>query len=383
MKILYLGSISTSDSDFPLINELEHQGQDVRYYVPISKQMCCAGTIEIKKVKNKTSIIPFYEYVEMQPYKDYLNLEKSFFINQIDFRARDIRTILIWIKLYFVILLWKPDVLHFSWPQSKFRKLLYFLPFKKVLTVHDPFKHSSNKSKKEEKDRIYAFNKVDEIVLLNDVQKNDFCQFYQIESSKVHVNKMGNFNYFNQIEPSFLTTSSNFILYFGYISGYKGLEFLCEAMVKVHETHPNTKLVIAGGGKIYFDYSKYKQMEYIELYNRYISIPELSGLLKKCLFSVCPYRDATQSGVVQTSFSVNVPVIVTNVGALPSVVEHQKTGMVVEKENVDALAEAMNLLLDSQLLLKTMRLNIQEYWQPKMNWAPIAQQYLKIYKNIN
>ena len=52
MKILYLGSISTSDSDFPLINELEHQGQDVRYYVPISKQMCCAGTIEIKKVKN-------------------------------------------------------------------------------------------------------------------------------------------------------------------------------------------------------------------------------------------------------------------------------------------------------------------------------------------
>lgn len=80
-------------------------------------------------------------------------------------------------------------------------------------------------------------------------------------------------------------------------------------------------LVIAGGGQIYFDFKPYENLNYIKLINEYIPISSLSGLLQNALFAVCPYKDATQSGVVQMAFSANVPLIVTNVGDLPNAVK--------------------------------------------------------------
>jgi glycosyltransferase involved in cell wall biosynthesis len=39
------------------------------------------------------------------------------------------------------------------------------------------------------------------------------------------------------------------------------VDLLLEAMKKVHEKHPNWRLVVAGGGKMYFDISEYEKLD--------------------------------------------------------------------------------------------------------------------------
>lgn len=56
---------------------------------------------------------------------------------------------------------------------------------------------------------------------------------------------------------------------------------------------------------------------------------------------VLPYVDATQSGIVQIAYGFEKPVVVTNVGGLPDVVEDGKTGYVVEARRAKELAEAV------------------------------------------
>jgi glycosyltransferase involved in cell wall biosynthesis len=54
-----------------------------------------------------------------------------------------------------------------------------------------------------------------------------------------------------------------------------------------------------------------------------------------------PYKSATQSGILGIAYGFERPVIVTNVGGLAESVEHGKTGLVVEPESPEALAEAV------------------------------------------
>ena len=62
------------------------------------------------------------------------------------------------------------------------------------------------------------------------------------------------------------------VLFFGRISPYKGIEYLCEAMMRVREHIPDATLTIAGNGNIYFDISPYEKQEWIDIQNKYISM---------------------------------------------------------------------------------------------------------------
>ena len=73
----------------------------------------------------------------------------------------------------------------------------------------------------------------------------------------------------------------------------------------------------------------------------YIPDREIEKYFAACDLVVLPYVSATQSGIVQIAYGFEKPVVVTNVGGLPDVVEDEKTGYVVEPENPDALADAV------------------------------------------
>lgn len=274
------------------------------------------------------------------------------------------------------------DIFHACWPLSGHATILFHLPCKKVLTVHDPISHSNQQNAKSEKVRVKSFKSFDKLVLLSKPLLNDFFSHYNISKEKVIVNKMGEFDYLREIKQIPSNVASKYILFFGYISPYKGLEYLCEAMNEVHKRYPDVKLVIAGGGNIYFNWEPFQNKDYIILRNHFIDLPELSGLLHDCEFSVCPYKDATQSGVVQTAFSMNVPMVVTNVGALPEVVKNDQNGLVVPPCNSKALAEAIIDLLANPQFVSAMRDNIKNVWQKQMAWEPIAQKYIMCYQSL-
>lgn len=152
-------------------------------------------------------------------------------------------------------------------------------------------------------------------------------------------------------------------------------------MVKVKEQVPDVTLTIAGGGKIYFDISPYQNLDWVKVVNRYVGMEELAGLLQNCALSVCPYTDATQSGVIMTSYSLCKPVVATNVGGLGEMVEDGKTGILVPPKDVAELSDAIIALLKDDAKRENMADNIRnDYFVGDKSWKVIAEKYIEFYK---
>ena len=383
MKIVYIGTASCSDSDFPLIRALQLQGVDVYSYFYVNKYNSSAGLFDIQ-LKKKNSIISASKYEGLAKYEDYINLDKVFIINhyyifrhnwQYWFRW------LMWLKFYLHVKKQKGDILHITWPLAGALRILYKLKMKIVQTIHDPFPHSGQYSSKNEEIRIEAINRADRLVLLSTPQLDSFCNYYHVNKDKVLLNRMGEFDYLNLLKSS-SENNRPYVLYIGQIQEHKGIDILLEAMIQTHLIYPNVKLIVAGKGDFPFDVSKYTNLDYIEFRNYYVKVDEMVDLLTNSLFAVCPYRDATQSGVVQTAFSLEVPLIVTNVGDLPLSVQDRVTGLVVPPCDVKALSDAMNYLLGNPEQLVAYKKNIHNIWRKDQSWEPIAQKYIEEYTKL-
>lgn len=133
-----------------------------------------------------------------------------------------------------------------------------------------------------------------------------------------------------------LDSEINYILFFGFIRAYKGLDLLLEAMEIISQKSLNLKLIVAG--EFYEDEKPY--MNIIEKYNLYKNVIFFKDFIPDSevhqYFSVSdlvvqPYKDATQSGVTQIAYFYNKPMIVTNIGGLPELVPNEKAGFVVGK----------------------------------------------------
>ena len=381
MKIIYYSSTFFADCDFPLIGELQRMGHDVSYYIPVASYNLRSTLFDIKQLHPKTGIFRATDiYEEFRAYERVIDLSRVFVVNKKHKQKYHPINLLLMLRLAWRFYKQNPDVIQLTCEPSLIMKCLYLIKEKLVLTVHDPFLHSGASSKSKERNRMTAFNNIKKLVLLNDCQMKDFSKYYNISLSHIFLSKLGKYDCIEHVAALPSHINQPYILFFGLIAEYKGIEFLLEAMKKVHQNHPDVMLVVAGGGKYYFDISAYQKLDYIQFRNYYISTAELSGLLQGCLFGVCPYKDATQSGVVQTAFSLGVPMVVTNVGALPTTVEHKKTGLVVKPCDVDALANGICQMLDDGYLLSSMRDTINKEWIPSMNWRPIAEDYIKCYK---
>ena len=382
MKVAYISSIGFADCDFPLIMGMQKKSVDVTYYI-LCECWALKGTLfNIKKQYPKAGIFPYTIYEDMfEPYKNSIDFTKVRIVNRTKASAFHPSTILLQFKLLNELLKGKYDVIHITFPLDKTECLLYFLRKKMVLTLHDPIPHSSDlKSRSLKRCRNLAFKNIPKILLLNKTMLTKFCEVTKYPKNQVFASKLGTYDCISIVDSVMpYSIDSPYILFFGVVASHKGIEYLIMAFNKICKCFPNVKLVIAGGGKIYFNKELFEKNENIIIINRYIEVSELAGLLKGCLFSVCPYKDATQSGVVQTAFTMGVPLIVTNVGALPECVENKKTGLVVQPCNVDELADAMSYLLNNPHEIARMKNNIISKWKPQMDWSSIVDDYLKCY----
>jgi glycosyltransferase involved in cell wall biosynthesis len=123
-------------------------------------------------------------------------------------------------------------------------------------------------------------------------------------------------------------------LFFGFIRDYKGLDQLIDAMAQLPPEHV---LIIAG--EPYGDMSKYT--EAIERHGlkdrivdriRYIGDHEVPLFFSAADVVVLPYKSATQSGITAIAYHFAKPVIATDVGGLKEVVEHERTGIIVQPD---------------------------------------------------
>ena len=95
-----------------------------------------------------------------------------------------------------------------------------------------------------------------------------------------------------------------------------------------------------------------------------------------------PYISASQSGIIHLAYAFGKPVIATNVGALPEIVNNGRTGLLVEPRNESALADAIIRLLSDKNLLDSMCENVTSYCENNLSWDSIAKKTINIYQGI-
>jgi glycosyltransferase involved in cell wall biosynthesis len=134
------------------------------------------------------------------------------------------------------------------------------------------------------------------------------------------------------------------ILFFGFIRKYKGLDILLNAMKIIHSASNMQSLKLLIAGEFYEDERNYQELlnsavkDRLILHTHFISDSEVKYYLCAADCVIQPYRSATQSGVTPLAYHFEKPMIVTNVGGLPSLVPDKKVGLIAEP-NAESIAE--------------------------------------------
>lgn len=144
-----------------------------------------------------------------------------------------------------------------------------------------------------------------------------------------------------------LSKEDRYVLFFGFIRDYKGLDLLLKAFANPFFKPNRIKLLVAG--EFYAEKEKYLEMikelnleDEVILHSDYISNSEVPHYFNGADIVAQPYKSATQSGVTQIGYHFNKPMLVTNVGGLPEIIPHMKVGYVVPPEP----GEIANALID-------------------------------------
>lgn len=381
MKIAYIGKIQLSDADLSYLNSAQKLS-DITYIMEVTPRFLKGPAYNIGKIYPHSGVFKATEaYPEFEKYSRIIDVDKFYVVNTCG-KFWQLKAFWTNFLLLLFLIRNKFDVIHLTWPANVYEFIIYMLKRKIILTVHDPFPHTGLDTRIVRLRRKVAFRCVPHFIILNKAQREKFLSFYHLPSSAVIDSRLSCYTYLNMVEQDMTTVpEQKYILFAGKISKYKGVEYLLEAMKKVHDTFPDIKLVVAGGGKYHFDISEYAALPYIDIRNRFIPDEELVALMNKTQFMVCPYTDATQSGVIMSSFTFGTPVIATRVGGLPEMLGNGKYGMLVKEKDTDALYLGICSLLSDEEQLADYRKEIAKDYTSDgyLSWKTIAEELRESY----
>ena len=179
-----------------------------------------------------------------------------------------------------------------------------------------------------------------------------------------------------------LSPDFRYVLFFGFIRGYKGLDLLLEAFTDNRLKEDNVKLIVAG--EFYGDSAPYlNQIKELEIEERvvlctdFIPDSEVNRYFSAADIVAQPYKTATQSGVTQIAFHFEKPMLVTNVGGLPEIVPDGKIGYVVEPD-AQQLADALHRFFDENKQEEFERNIVEE--KKKYAWSRFIETMEEVYR---
>lgn len=376
MKIAYISYLPLADVDFSYLHEAQ-KVMDITCFLFVNPHHIKRSVIHLNTILATTGVYESDEFPELGVYEGFLDLKKIKIINVAATKHWEWDALKLMNSL---VTQWKHnyDLLHMTTLPHFYEFSLFRIRKKVVLSVHDPLPHSGQSFKAslvgDTARRLY-FKVFKNFLIFNETQKKEFIEHYGLKNKNIIVSRLSSYTCLRPVAPTVTTVKDdNYILFAGRITEYKGLQYLLPAFVKIHDTYPDVKLMVAGGGEFCFDESLYKNLDYIEFRHRFIPDTELIDLIKHCKFMVCPYTDATQSGVIMSAFAFYKPVLATNVGGLPEMVKDGAFGKVINEKDEDAIVKAIDELLSTPQKLQAYSDNIhREYSEGVLSWKNIAE----------
>lgn len=210
-------------------------------------------------------------------------------------------------------------------------------------------------------------------ILLSDNTERTFKKIYRVENTATlrlgaHVPNA------TPKKPAELTERDRgFLLFFGRINKYKGLDRLCRAYAATpEEFKAKNELIVAGSGRLSDVEAELIAAEpRIRLINRFIEDGEMINLFERCKAIVLPYIEASQSGVLPIAYNFGKPAIVSDLPGFIENVDEGKTAFVFRSE--PELTDALQTVVEKA---DDMRADILEYFENNFNWKTNIQNLL-------
>lgn len=181
-----------------------------------------------------------------------------------------------------------------------------------------------------------------------------------------------------------LSPDYRYLLFFGFIREYKGLDLLLEAMNDYRIREKPVKLIIAGeyyGNQEYYNdlINRLDLQDQLVLHTDYIPSDEINNYFCAADLIVQPYKSATQSGVTQIGYHFDKAMLVTDVGGLSEIIADRKSGYVVRPEG-SAIADAIVDFYESEReedFVRETKLLKQNF-----SWSNLTTKIFEIYNEV-
>lgn len=248
-----------------------------------------------------------------------------------------------------------PDVLHIQWSRLPFVDRWFVKTARAqgvpvIHTVHNVVSSFSSPRDVELLGKLYA--DCDALVLHSAINQRDFQALYpHIDADKLHIvphirlEKKASHPAPTRAEARHqlgIPQDAPVMLFFGVVREYKGLNLLVDAFQQAQAQRPDLWLMVAGAAQLPEDQAAVQRARALPntvVHEGFVPEEKLGLYHAAADVAVFPYRAITQSGAVITTMDHALPVIVTDVGALPDLVD--QNGWVIPPDNVPALIDAL------------------------------------------
>ena len=386
MKLAYVG-FGHIDVSLPLLKYLNlYQNIEIDYYIILPKEYQYNSVLNLSDLDLQPKIYFPNDLKNILPewiHQYFSNKINIFLCIYPSIKPWSIKSHFFFGKLTSHLFRKEYDLIHITGTNLFAFKLIYSLKLrnvKKVFTIHDWENHSGEGNRFKLAGKIHRFlAKIKHPLILQN--KKDF------ESAKEQFNMnknlfycpFGLLDFYHLFENNPMPSSD--ILFFGRISKYKGIPTLIKSFVRLLENNKKLILCIAGKGNIDYPLNEIPETNLIIL-NRYIKDAELASLLKNTKIVVCPYTDATQSGVLVTAQTFNRVVIASDVGGFRDILTNGVNGFLVQPGDSEELAEKIAYSLTDNKY-KHLEKDIELYYESgPFSWKEITKTMYTIYNKV-
>jgi glycosyltransferase involved in cell wall biosynthesis len=175
------------------------------------------------------------------------------------------------------------------------------------------------------------------------------------------------------------TLPMNYVLTAGHLIHRKGIDVLIEALRQVRQKGIGLEIVVAGDGPERSNLQELAARAGVSRHIRFLgnqSQEHVLQLMKHCLFFVLASRAEGLPLVIAEAMACGKAVIATNVDGIPEIVEHARTGLLVQPENPQSLADALIELHENAARRQDLANAAREGAIVQFSWESIADRYL-------
>jgi glycosyltransferase involved in cell wall biosynthesis len=277
------------------------------------------------------------------------------------------------------------DVVHYQWlglEELTSRLLPRARP--RVFTAHDVVPREPRRG------QFAAFRRIaqamDAVVVHSDHGAERLRSSLGVPAERIRVIPHGAFEHLTRLPerplPDELArVEGPVILFFGYLSRYKGVDVLLSAFAAVE----GAELWVAGVPRVDMDELRAlaaRAPGTVRFLPRFVADEELPALFRRADVVALPYREIDQSGVLYTALAFGRPLVVTRVGGLPELADRHGAAVAVPPDDPEALGEALaRLVADpgerARLAEAAARVAREEY-----SWEASARRHLELYREL-